>query len=852
MINTAPLEFKRVTSTLFSEEKGDAESPASPPLQEVNKFNKAPGVDSFETALLPIRGGRSSVPDTKYSFKMAINGVNYTQLEPSFGIEWLPVLEYLAVFDQEISYAVDNILTLANCGHDIFFSEKVKDSAKKEMLNFIKENGKNWYQNSGGVNSLLNDLFIQTVINGCISAEIIPNARLDDIEQIERINPFQIRFFRDEVTSKYMPFQRTDTFSNVSTPGGYKQLNPLTYKYIALRRVHTGPYGTPPFLAALEASFIQTDMVKNFKFIMKKLGSLGTLAAYLTPPEPLNNETPENYLIRCQKYLDDQIPEIQRVASTGVIAGFDKRHRFEVTSVTGNAAGSDVLFGIVKRMKMAGLKQDPNLLGEQQSTTETFGRVLLAKLITQVANYQETVAAFLSELYYMGLLFAGFNPGKVEVIFKKPLIGDQLKEEQAYKAKLENLAVLQDRGIITQLQFAQEAGYDEPALAEKPAEPAPPAPGVKGEDPAKGGSKNPTKETDPTKETKGKTNAGRLIKADMAFFRGDAAIRDMLITDFIREIQGNSPAFDYRVPEGCLAPPLLKSVEQFDHFGDSFMDKFARKYVKSVYARFRKALSSIADSIKLSLGKLPSVAPPSEVVQVVLYEMYSKWPGLFARPIESQVNQMVKDIYRHYKTDKTVFGSLKRPAPSLSLHDYRAMDYMKDVDMMYLGRFITDPDTRKRVTRWIEDWYAKEDAPIGKNKQAINLFSKDFEETLSLEGWKIRRIIDTSVNKMRNYAHVSYLHDGKVESFEVAEVMDQITCDHCQHMDGKTFSVQKAFDKTKKVIEAGTDEVQKYSPFATDRKLEDFKLMDSEALQDAGFDTPPYHPHCRGRITAAD
>jgi hypothetical protein len=63
--------------------------------------------------------------------------------------------------------------------------------------------------------------------------------------------------------------------------------------------------------------------------------------------------------------------------------------------------------------KMAGLKQDPLMLGRNFSTTETIGRVILTKLSAQVANYQATTAAFLEELFLLDINLQGWKVNRM-------------------------------------------------------------------------------------------------------------------------------------------------------------------------------------------------------------------------------------------------------------------------------------------------------------------------------------------------------------------------------------------------------------------------------------------------------
>jgi hypothetical protein len=121
---------------------------------------------------------------------------------------------------------------------------------------------------------------------------------------------------------------------------------------------------------------------------------------------------------------------------------------------------------------------------------------------------------------------------------------------------------------------------------------------------------------------------------------------------------------------------------------------------------------------------------------------------------------------------------------------------------------------------------------------------------LDLERWKIRRIIETTVNRARAYASVNYISQAKISEYEVAEVGDAKTCAYCQHMDGQIMEVKNTVEALDTMTDKGVASVGEYMPFATTMKIEEFKQLGAADLQAAGFHTPAYHPHCRGRIVA--
>jgi len=129
----------------------------------------------------------------------------------------------------------------------------------------------------------------------------------------------------------------------------------------------------------------------------------------------------------------------------------------------------------------------------------------------------------------------------------------------------------------------------------------------------------------------------------------------------------------------------------------------------------------------------------------------------------------------------------------------------------------------------------------------LKQFANEFSDVLDLETYKIRRVIDTSVSKLKNFGAIRYMDQVGVENYEIVELMDQLTCDYCAHMNGMKFSVKTSVSNMDAEINAGPENVSTTSPFATSIPIETFKNKSAEDLQAENIDTPPFHCHCRGR-----
>lgn len=800
--------------------------------------NQEAGQDNIQ---LPVTGGRSSVPDQVATFAPLGNGL--LEVPPDFPIIYLSTLENLAAYHPDVSYAIDNIIQLANTEHDISFDDSIPDRIQIKMRAHLKAVEGTWYQNSSGISSLKADLLAQVAINGALSAEWVPKIDLSGVKQAVKVGVKQIRFFYNKDTDSFDPYQLA---SYQLTPGqvpGLVELNKATYHYIGLRRFFHTPYATPPFISAIDSLLTQKDMMESFKSIMKKLGMLGFFSAYVTKPVIRPGETQEDYFKRCQDYLVNVVyPQLQKSVAKGFSVGFREvqqgqavnLHEFKVEGNNMNTQGAADLWKLIQSRNFAAFKQDPNMNGVNEATTETFGRVVLVKMLSQTREYQQIVDSFFEYGYLMELRLAGFNPGYVKVKSKSPIISDQLKDAQADQIKIANVLAKRNAGIITQDDAANELDYDEAAedgdlLPPEPAQTL--APGA-------------DNKTNPSSEPKAASN--------------------MLIRRLEYNLFKHVPAYDYGSCE-CCKDKGKKDFAKVTGYNNVRFEGYISTYFNAIHKEYKKAVSKIAMAVGAKLIHYDKDTP-LDIIQRELYlVVLTKWQAEFIVPMNEVVENNITKIYDYYRSDKTIFGAKTAtsshakhkfsdsdiPAPVLDLDDYRAIEYMEQSDEMYLGKFITDPDTKKAVYKYLQDEYVGGYMPIGADEKAINEFVQEFSDTLNLEAWKIRRIIDTSVNKVRNYANVNYLSQAQVTTYEVIEVDDQNTCEYCLSMNGKQFSVSTAKSKVDKEVNAGPGAVATVSPFLTTLPIDDVKQMSAEELSAAGFSVPPYHPYCKGSVAAS-
>lgn len=736
----------------------------------------------------------------------------------NFNFKLLGLIKNLAIWNPHVSMAIENLVTLGNTDYDIKFGNKINSNLASQYKDFLNNRVATWYEFSDGEDSLDNDLLAQLGCYGAISAEAVIRPDMKGIQNIVRVDPEFIRFAYDERTAMHIPLQEiAGVVSKDKTKyPGYIELNKYTYSYIALMRMGEMPYAIPPFLSAIESIFIENDMVKNFQNMMKRLGMMGFLSVLVNAPQIVHGESKDAYQARLTSYLEKLRPGVEKGFSRGIVMGYKDTHEFEVHAPM-NPAAAEQAMNMIQSLVFAGVKQDPNMHGKNNSVTETFGRVLLEKMTLQIANKQKALGTFKARIFKLELLLNGIKVPQLLVTYKPAATADEKRKEEIGKLKRDNLRADYQDGLIDQETRAQLLGYDEAA-------------------------------EDEPRISDAMKIADKKIAIDKKKSKASNSIERIK-----KKLKSDLPVYDYFVPKECgdhSSIDLSKSLEPFK-----------KKYISAVNKQFKKALDESRVDLSTEIKKLQEGATENQFVTAVVFGLLKNWESNFSDPTSDIVEENILPVYSAFREDKKIFTEAEGfsksqqsfftiPEAVFNLLDYRAIEFLQNMDKIYLGKFITDPDTQERIVNWLREKFQKGDVPIGKSSTLVAEFINKFYELVELESWKIRRILETTLNRTRNIGNLMYMNQAVVINYEVIEVMDDLTCGWCRHMNGKSFSVTETVEKYKKIFKAGVDKLPDLSPFATSIKIDQFVKLNPKEIQAKGINIPSYHPHCRGRIIA--
>jgi phage gp29-like protein len=207
---------------------------------------------------------------------------------------------------------------------------------------------------------------------------------------------------------------------------------------------------------------------------------------------------------------------------------------------------------------------------------------------------------------------------------------------------------------------------------------------------------------------------------------------------------------------------------------------------------------------------------------------------------KAKVSEAVGDMYRYYKNSlplagvETAFGGA----------DSRAVGFLSSVDSMFYAKGLDSPDAQAAVTKFLEEQYLKGGQGLfGRGDPKVteefqNLLSQQLGDTST---YHAQRIADTSVQRIRNFAHISKVADAGLAQIEIYEPTEQ--CPFCMAMNGRVIDVDTAYGLMEDLTSKTPEEYLSYLQEAQNKAT----LDNLATLQKSGA-LPPYHPNCHGRF----
>lgn len=288
----------------------------------------------------------------------------------------------------------------------------------------------------------------------------------------------------------------------------------------------------------------------------------------------------------------------------------------------------------------------------------------------------------------------------------------------------------------------------------------------------------------------------------------------------------------------ALVTPVKKTPAalpgQAPQFAEGDTPDWIERYLKQLGPYLQKAREDALTEIEEWLRSLP--APPSEerLQAKIATSLGSSYAAIDQKAFEGAVSA----LYLATRFSPNIQLGFGGP-------DMRAIDFLSKLDRFYTSKFITNMDAAKVMRDFIKEQYLEKNSGLyGRGNPEVISQLKDLlgQKGVEMEEWQLRRIIDTSVQRTRNWAVVAQMHEAGIAEIEIYEPTND--CAFCRTMNGKIISLPVAFEKITTQMNMTPEE---YEADLRSRPL-DIKKIDQ--IVSAGA-LPPYHPHCRGMAIKA-
>lgn len=257
-------------------------------------------------------------------------------------------------------------------------------------------------------------------------------------------------------------------------------------------------------------------------------------------------------------------------------------------------------------------------------------------------------------------------------------------------------------------------------------------------------------------------------------------------------------------------------------------------------------------------------AGADEFADAVVDHIADAYEGVFSSAsARAAVKRTTESIYRFYRLrDSTPFGGDSPVRLRFGGPDTRAVRFFGKLDHFYFSTFVDN--RREELKTFLSDQYLEKGAALfGRGtKEELDDFRKAAGGKLDqIADFHVETIVQSSVQRIRNYAHVYSLSQAKIESAKIVEIVDgRCTSGICPQMDGKTIRVSVAADTVDRLtkLEPGDYALELYKSdlgrafakdpvgYVKDRVSEDGTVDDDLVAEGRG--APPFHPRCRGRL----
>jgi hypothetical protein len=213
-------------------------------------------------------------------------------------------------------------------------------------------------------------------------------------------------------------------------------------------------------------------------------------------------------------------------------------------------------------------------------------------------------------------------------------------------------------------------------------------------------------------------------------------------------------------------------------------------------------------------------------------------------------------MYTYFRLqDADPFGGAFPIKPHFDLVDNRSVNFIRNSDEFYFGKFVTDPRTKASLKTWLSEDYLKSGRSI-RDPGELDKFRERFGDRVAKEDYKVLRVVETSASRAKNWGNLNTIHQAKGRTLQIAGPnKDNVICDWCLAMMNppKEFKVAGVVEHVNEVLSNKPEDLPNLNPFLPGKfSPEEVKGSSEGQLLAQGVALPPYHPSCRHRVIVKD
>jgi len=272
-------------------------------------------------------------------------------------------------------------------------------------------------------------------------------------------------------------------------------------------------------------------------------------------------------------------------------------------------------------------------------------------------------------------------------------------------------------------------------------------------------------------------------------------------------------------------------------------------YINSYFRDIAKIDDQTRESIIEELiimanrGELPE--DPVLFTEKVYSILEIRYPQIARRQgLGEAIKKNITTIYSFYRLiDTSQWGDNPPVRTRLDLPDRRAQDFLSQLDEVFFSDYVQNEPFKTELKDFLKNEVLEKGFVA--TDEVLKNFGNAWADSKDIQ---VRRIIDTSVSRVRNFAHIRQMKSANIAELEIMEILDRITCGFCREMDGRIVSIDTAHKIIDSALSMSAEQFQARYLTPAPTEQEAMGLSMEELIADGRL--PPFHPLCRGRSRA--